>query len=243
MNRIPRILVTNDDGFDAPGIKALCVALRDFFGPSIPLCVAAPDRGRSECGHSVTTGRPLRVVEQRPRQYAIDGTPADCVRVALSTFAADVDLVVSGINAGANLGVDLLVSGTFAAAREAALLGKSAIAISHYRHPDVPKTWDHVGRWLTPVWQAWQSEGELSSPHSKAKLWNVNLPALSPETDQPPLAYCSVDPTPMLRTGALTGEHFESQTDFHGRPRQPGLDVDLCFSGTLTISPVRPFTS
>lgn len=195
------IVLTNDDGIDAPGLEALYQTVRDALGPAANLTVVAPDRGRSECGHSVTTGRPLKVTENRGGWYAIDGTPVDCVRVALGTLVSDVDLVFSGVNAGANLGVDLLVSGTFAAAREASLLGVHAMAISHYRRPEVPKTWEHVPRWARHTVNEFieRSTGHACDRNS-GLLWNVNLPAIDPGESIPRGAHCPVDPMPITRS-------------------------------------------
>lgn len=142
------VLLTNDDGIDAPGLAALQASLQPFRSAGVRVSVVAPDRNQSECGHSVTTRRPLRVTELAPGIHTIDGTPVDCVRLALEKIVPDVSLVLSGVNDGGNLGADLLVSGTFAAAKEAYLRGRRAIAISHCRHPDYPRTWEHVPRWL-----------------------------------------------------------------------------------------------
>jgi 5'-nucleotidase len=218
----------------------MLLALRNVLEPSAKIIVAAPDRGRSECSHSVTTDRPLQIQKITEDQYAIDGTPVDCVRIALSTFARDVDVVVSGINAGANLGIDLLVSGTFAAAREAAILGKPAVAISHYRHPEVPKTWHHVGRWLSPVWQQWTSHLTNNDRFdSIAPLWNINLPAIDPEIESVDVVECHVDPTPHEREARISDGVFHSKSDFHNRGRIPGGDVAHCFAGRITISEIR----
>ncbi len=126
-----RILLTNDDGFDAPGI----VALRKSLGTCHELLVAAPEAERSAAGHAITLADPLRVDERRAGRrligWAISGTPADCVKIAVgSLLAAPPDLVVSGVNRGANVGVNVLYSGTVSAATEAAILGFPAMAVS-----------------------------------------------------------------------------------------------------------------
>lgn len=122
-----RIMVTNDDGINAPGIKALAEALREL-GEVI---VVAPDRERSAAGHSLTLHSPLRVFELREGWYAVDGTPTDCVNMGIhSLLSFKPDLVVSGINHGGNLGDDVTYSGTVAAAMEANLMGIPAIAVS-----------------------------------------------------------------------------------------------------------------
>jgi 5'-nucleotidase len=121
------IMVTNDDGIQAPGIQALASALR-VLGE---VTVVAPDRERSAVGHALTLNSPLRVFELRDGFYAVDGTPTDCVNMGIhSLLPFRPDLIVSGINHGANLGDDVTYSGTVAAAIEATLMGIPAIAVS-----------------------------------------------------------------------------------------------------------------
>lgn len=233
------ILLTNDDGIEAPGLRALWETANAHLPPTAKLVVVAPDRCRSECGHSVTTGRPLRVNEVRSDWYSVDGTPVDCVRVGLKALAKDATMVLSGVNAGANLGIDLLVSGTFAAARESAIENVPAMAISHYRRPDVPATWDHVSEWmgetLVEFWQR-MSAGERSAP-----LWNVNLPAIDPSTNRnPERVRCEIDCSPMKRQANRLDDDVSFASDFHARPRTQGRDVDNCFGGSITISEIRP---
>ena len=121
------ILVCNDDGIRSEGIQTLAAALE----PLGDVFVVAPDREQSAAGHSLTLHRPLRVEEVASRQFAIDGTPTDCVNLAVSGILSQrPDLVVSGINKGANLGDDITYSGTVSAAMEGTLLGIPSVAIS-----------------------------------------------------------------------------------------------------------------
>lgn len=121
------ILVTNDDGVASEGIRALSTALAVVD----EVWVVAPDRDQSAVSHSVTLQRPLRIEEVGERTYAIDGTPTDCVILAVrGIMKSPPRLVVSGINHGANLGDDVTYSGTVSAAMEATLLGVPAIAVS-----------------------------------------------------------------------------------------------------------------
>jgi 5'-nucleotidase len=126
-----RILVTNDDGYEAPGLRALVEAV----SPLGELVVAAPDRERSASSHALTIDLPLRVHEVATGRFRIDGTPSDCVHLAVDalTGGAPPDLVVSGINHGLNVGDDVTYSGTVAGAREAALLRIPAVAFSAER--------------------------------------------------------------------------------------------------------------
>ncbi|NLH51075.1 MAG: 5'/3'-nucleotidase SurE [Myxococcales bacterium] len=123
-----RILLTNDDGIDAKGLAALAEAMRAFG----EIIVVAPDGNRSTCAHSLTLERPLRVAPTKADWFACDGTPADCVHLALNGLLRErrPELVISGINQGGNLGQDLTYSGTVMAALEAVLIGVPAFAIS-----------------------------------------------------------------------------------------------------------------
>lgn len=228
-----RILLTNDDGFDAPGLAALRQSVHAALGPRITqLYIVAPDSQRSEFSHGVTSAVPLRVVEVEPNVWATSGTPADCVRLAVTTLCPDVDWVLAGINAGANLGTDLITSGTFAAAREAHLRGVAAVAISHYRRPDVPATWDHAPQWLAGILQRLAD----ATAGGDCGLWNVNLPAVDPQSS-PAEQWCPVDRVPIpLQYRLSPGGGYRMTCDFHGRPRTAGYDVDVCFSGKISIS-------
>lgn len=122
-----KILVSNDDGYLATGINVLTAALEKV----ADVVVVAPDRNRSAASNSLTLNNPLRVSEVSPQRFKVDGTPSDCVHLALSGFLDfEPDLVVSGINHGANLGDDTIYSGTVAAAMEGRFLGLPSIAVS-----------------------------------------------------------------------------------------------------------------
>ena len=197
-----KILLTNDDGIDAPGLEVLWNVVRQCFSDtSAEVIVVAPDRGRSECGHSVSSGDHLVVKRVRPNWYSVSGTPVECVRAALFELAPETDYVFSGINAGANLGIDLLVSGTFAAAREAAIHCVASMAISQYRRPEVPVALDHSSKWLEPVITAFRNENRLGlkNPPIPIPVWNVNLPAIHPTENPPHVKYCQVDRYPNAR--------------------------------------------
>lgn len=126
-NKKIRILVTNDDGINAPGIKFLAEALSGI----ADVTVVAPDRNRSGASHSLTLSQPLRVTELSERRIMVEGTPTDCVHLALTgLFEYTPDIVVSGINDGSNLGDDVIYSGTVGAAMEGRFLGFPAIAVS-----------------------------------------------------------------------------------------------------------------
>jgi len=123
-----RVLVSNDDGVESPGIRALAEALE----PLGEVWVVAPDREQSAASHAISLHRPLRVHRLGERRFAVDGTPTDCVYLAMNHILKDrrPDLVVSGINRGANLADDVTYSGTVAAAMEGAFFKLPAVAIS-----------------------------------------------------------------------------------------------------------------
>jgi 5'-nucleotidase len=123
----PLILVTNDDGVDSPGLHALARALRGLGR----VWVVAPDRERTAVAHALTLHKPLRLNRLEPRVFSVNGTPSDCVNLALKkVLPAPPDLVVSGINRGVNLGDDVTYSGTVSAALEGTILGVPSIAVS-----------------------------------------------------------------------------------------------------------------
>ncbi len=162
-----KILISNDDGYLAPGLAALADAL----APIADIVVVAPDRNCSGCSNALTLERPLSVYRAENGFYFINGTPSDCVHVALTGLLIDTpDLVVSGINQGQNMGDDTLYSGTVAAATEAFLFGIPAIAFSQ-----VDKGWaelDAAARAARDIVQ--RRFDSLQKPY----LLNVNIPNL-----------------------------------------------------------------
>lgn len=161
-----RILVSNDDGYSAPGIEALVHALQGFGD----ITVVAPETNCSGASNSLTLNRPLSVRQASNGFHYVNGTPSDCVHVAL-TGLLDFrpDLVVSGINNGANMGEDTLYSGTVAAATEAHLFGIPAIAFSL-----VEKGWQHLDAAARVARKV--VEQQLSRPLPDNTLLNVNIP-------------------------------------------------------------------
>jgi len=163
-----KILVSNDDGYRAEGIHRLRAALATL----ADVTVVAPDRNRSGASNSLTLDVPLRVFEAEPGVYFVPGTPTDCVHLAISgLFDFEHDMVVSGVNDGANLGDDVLYSGTVAAAVEGRFLGLPTIAVSlctsgapggHF------ETGAEVARLLVTHL--------LKSPLQRALILNVNVP-------------------------------------------------------------------
>jgi 5'-nucleotidase len=162
-----KILVSNDDGYLAPGIIALADALR----PIADVVVVAPDSNRSGSSNSLTLDRPLSVYRAANGFYFVNGTPSDCVHVALTGgLSFKPDLIVSGINQGQNMGDDTLYSGTVAAATEGFLFGIPAIAFSQ-----VEKGWAHVDSAARIAREFVERDfGMLDQPY----LLNINIPNL-----------------------------------------------------------------
>ena len=172
------IMVTNDDGIHAPGIIALAAALKELG----TVTVVAPDRERSAAGHSLTLHAPLRVLELRDGWHAVDGTPTDCVNMGIhSLLSCKPDLVVSGINHGANLGDDITYSGTVAAAMEANLMGIPAIAVSL-------TTFERHGHFDAAARVAVRVARQVKANGLPADTFlNVNVPDCPESEMQPPL--------------------------------------------------------
>ena len=171
---MPRILVTNDDGVHADGIRAVADALR----PLGEVIVIAPVQESSAIGHALTLRRPLRIEPVNSGFYAVDGTPTDCVNLGVAVLLKGQlpDLVVSGINTGWNLGDDVTYSGTVAGALEGALLGIPAIAVS------LRRTRDYVFD-FGPSAQATAILADLVLRHSlpERTFLNVNVPKGTPK--------------------------------------------------------------
>src|ERR1700676_55820 len=142
-----RFILTNDDGIDAPGLRALEEAARQV-GEVI---VVAPAEAHSGCSHRVTTNALIRVRQVGTNRFAVEATPADCVRVALHRFGPEPAWVLSGVNEGGNLGADVHHSGTVAAVREAVLHGWSGAAFSQYKRKGCAIAWKQVADWILPL--------------------------------------------------------------------------------------------
>jgi 5'-nucleotidase len=175
-----RILVTNDDGIDAPGLHALRQIAEDLAGPNGEVWVSAPETNQSGAGHSLSLNEPLRMREVAERVYAVRGTPTDSVIMGARHVLKDrrPDLVLSGINRGANLAEDVTYSGTIAGALEGTQLGIPSIALSQaysYAAGDHP-------HWETPIALAPNLiRSLLAEPWPAQVLMNINFPDRKPD--------------------------------------------------------------
>lgn len=224
------LLLTNDDGLGAPGLDALHQAAEGLGR----CCMIAPSGPLSGCSHKVTTDGPVLVRRYGPARMAVEGTPADCVRLALHHLAPETSWVLSGINAGGNLGTDVHHSGTVAAVREAVIHGRPGIALSQYIIRNRPIDWPRAARWARRVIQEL-----LARPYEPGSFWNVNFPHLAPEAPEPEVVHCPLDPSPLPLVYRVEGEAVHYAGNYHERARQPGSDVDVCFGGRIAVSLVR----
>src|SRR5437868_3264118 len=235
-----RILLTNDDGIYAPGLRALRKELQRLG----EVTVVAPATEQSATGHSITLLVPLMVQEVRDDQdqflgWAVEGKPADCVKLALQELLPEPpDLVVSGLNAGSNAGINVLYSGTVAAAAEAAFYRQVAVAVSlEYTKPgplDFPKAAD-VGRRVIEL--------IVAGPPPAGPLFNVNIP----DPERGPIRGVRVAP----QNVTPYAEQFDRRTDPRGRVYfwnmpgtmipEPHADTDeaALAEGFVTVTPLQ----
>ena len=227
----PKFLLTNDDGYPAPGLAALRRAIGYLEGSSL---VVAPAQAVSGCGHAVTTHAKIHSKAEPEGGYSVEGTPADCVRLALYRFSPQARWVISGINAGGNLGVDLFHSGTVAAVREAVFHGRKGVAISHYIARNHPINWEQAASWASVV------IGELIQKDlPENTFWNVNLPCLEANAAMPEVVYCPWDRSPLPLDYRFDANSAEYSGVYHQRPRVEGADVSVCFGGRIAVSLVH----
>ncbi len=228
-----RILVSNDDGYLACGIRVLTECLAEI----AEITVVAPDRDRSGASNSLTLGTPLRVSRAENGFFRVEGTPTDCVHLGITgLLEQEPDMVVSGINAGANLGDDVIYSGTVAAAMEGRFLGLPAIAVSLAAVE--PKYFD------TAAWVARRLIMRLQEdPLPADTILNVNVPNL---------AMAQITGFEATRLGHRhRSEPVIKDTDPQGRPiywvgpagesedAGPGTDFHAITRGAVSITPIQ----
>ena len=222
------LVLTNDDGIDAPGIRSLREALAN-----LPTCIVAPDRHLSGCSHQINRGGPISIQKREDRAFAIGGTPADCTRVAVSHLCPEATWVLSGINAGGNMGADIYVSGTVAAVREAALMRVPGIAISQFIQKGQSIDWQRATRLAGRVLSTLMAEGL-----APGCFWNVNLPHLAAEAPDPDLVICSSCTQPLPTEFKVEQDQFHYIGEYGQRRHDPGSDVEVCFGGSIAVSKI-----
>lgn len=235
--RTARILLSNDDGIHAPGLKTLERVLR---GIAKDVWVVAPEDEQSASSHSLTLRRPLRIRKLSRRRFAIDGTPTDSVLLAVMQVLKDrpPDLVLSGINRGGNMGEDVTYSGTVAAAMEAILLGIPAIALSQHVPPGGNARWSTAERHAREV-----LERLAAASWPRNVFINVNFP------DVPPDEVEGIRVTTQGRR--KPGGAILEGTDPAGRPyywigttrafeeHGQGSDLEAVYGGAIAVSPMH----
>jgi len=232
-----RILLTNDDGIAAPGLKALERIARQL---SRDVWVVAPELEQSGAGHSLTLRRPLRIRELKRRRFAVDGTPTDAVLLAVNQIMREhkPDLVLSGVNRGGNLGEDITYSGTIAAAMEATLLGVPAIALSLEVVSGQPVRWDTAEAHAPRVIRALAAAGWPANV-----LINVNFPNRAPDR---------VGKMLVARQGRRKiGDELGERLDLRGEryywigpmrseePTRKGTDLAAVHDGRIAVTPLH----
>lgn len=233
-----QILITNDDGIDAPGLFPLINNLKGLG----KITTIVPDHERSAVSHSLTLHKPLRLRKVKPGVYTLNGTPADCVRFGvLHLLAAKPDLVVSGINSGINLGEDVIYSGTVAGAMEGAMLDIPSIAVSH---PPSQRSKDFI-----PAAQFARkiSKAVLDKGLPKGLCLNVNVPALKNGNGRVP----KFKAIPAGLGHRLYGNKITIRLDPRGNQYYwllaknvlgvsiPGSDVEALKRGMISITPLQ----
>ncbi|MBI4059930.1 MAG: 5'/3'-nucleotidase SurE [Elusimicrobia bacterium] len=228
----PKILVCNDDGIHGPGLPALIAAMRRIGA----VTVSVPDHERSADSHSLTLHKPIRVRKQSEGVYALNGSPADCARFGvLEILKGKVDLVVSGINRGYNLGEDVIYSGTVAAAMEATLLKISGIAFS--MDPD--------GRDYRPAGAFAQrlAKQALKKGLPKGVCLNVNFPARAGKAYKPGVPAKlgrRIYGTSVTRRSDPRGlEYYWLAGQHVSGVDEPGSDVGVVSRGGVSVTPLK----
>ncbi len=243
-----RILLSNDDGVFAPGLAALREAV-DGLGEA---SIVAPDTPQSASAHSITVAKPLTVRKVRldaPGRWealSVDGRPADCVRLAIRELLdAPPDLVLTGINAGSNIGVNVFYSGTVAAAAEGAMLGLPAVAFSASFTEASPL--EDFRRAATLC--RWVLDELLEGGLVAGDLINVNIPAISDTSQAPggvvrgvrvvPQSTAEIEDAYVLQRSEAAGDTYKLGESYSFAPGQENTDVVSLAEGYITVTPLH----
>jgi 5'-nucleotidase len=240
-----RILVTNDDGVNAPGLAVLEEIAREVAGASGEVWVVAPEMERSGVSHCISYTRPMRLVQLGERRYAVEGNPADCVIVGIHHVLKDIapDLVLSGVNAGHNVAEDAVYSGTIGGAMEGALQGVRSIALSQYYSSRTAGS--------ATMFAASRALGAeavrrvLECPWERDLFYNVNFPACAPEAVRgwavAPQGRRQAGVFDCVETLSPSGRQFfwlKHRTS--NDSAAPDSDAALGHAGYVTVTPMRP---
>jgi 5'-nucleotidase len=234
-------LITNDDGYDAHGIQEFAEEMKSLGD----VYVVAPDSVRSCCSHGVTTADELHVRYMTERHWTVSGTPADCIRIALKWLRIQPDWILSGVNEGGNLGVDIHYSGTVAGAREGRLHGVPAMAFSQYLRRELPRDWKRSARRARYAFEALRAL-ELEAD----EFLNVNLPVDGSDAMELDIVHCQPESQMLMFEFESVSESIDEQqrteykqvlyrSNYQSRPRGPMSDVDVCFGGKISVSRLR----
>lgn len=234
-----KVLLTNDDGVGAAGLGALEAACR---GAGHEVWVVAPAVEQSMCGHRITTHGEISVTKLGGQRFSVGGTPADCVRMGLFGLGLKPDAVFSGVNHGGNLGQDIHISGTCAAAREAAYHGVPAVAFSHYLVRELAVDWDRVSGWIEALLPGLADEAS----RLRGAFVNVNFPHLPPgAADCPEVKRTKAARSPLpvafeCRADALDARrsYFHYAARYADRAQDEGSDVQVVFGGRVSVCQV-----
>ncbi len=234
--RDARVLVSNDDGIHAPGLQLLETVMRQL---AAEVWVVAPETEQSAASHSLTMRRPLYVRQIQERRYIVDGTPTDCVLLAIHKVMKNCppDLVVAGINRGANMGEDATYSGTVAAAMEGTLLGFRSVALSLYYVDAGNIQWDTPRHWIGPTLER-LARGRWPDD----VLINVNFPDVQPDA----VTGIEVTRQGKRKIGAAIIEGFDPRGEKYywiGSDRQEirdrgGTDLEAVLRGAVSVTPL-----
>ncbi|WP_432239535.1 5'/3'-nucleotidase SurE [Herbaspirillum robiniae] len=236
-HKFSRILLTNDDGIDAPGLDVLGEIAKEF---AEEIWIVAPVRDRSGASQSVSLHESLRLTQYADRKFGLDGTPSDCVVVALRHLmkSAAPDLVLSGINRGANLGHETIYSGTVGAAMTSLLLGISSIALSQTYRDSTNVRWrtaDSLARRVIPVVSPLLVQERV--------CLNVNFPDVAPQ-DAGPIVATHQDAGILQDIDVLSrtdenGESFFSLQMKRGRQESADSETKIVNSGCISVTPIH----
>ncbi|MFV0293061.1 MAG: 5'/3'-nucleotidase SurE [Paracoccus sp. (in: a-proteobacteria)] len=244
-----RILITNDDGINAPGLQVAEEIATELAGPDGEIWVVAPAFEQSGVGHCISYAHPTMVAQLGDRRYAAEGSPADCVLAAVHDIMAESppDLVISGVNSGNNAGENAVYSGTIGGAMEAALQGLPAIALSQYFGPGIltlPDYFETARQHAATVIRRLLDHADWTVSDDFRLFYNVNFPPV-PASDVKGLR---VAPQGRRRGGNFGMEAFVAPNGrrflwVRGSPQDseatPGSDVTANLDGYISITPMR----